>query len=72
MAQNGLTEPAALPGVFIVFVYSATQVYARDPTFPQLYQTLITTNHNPIYCCSSCWQVVRIVSLNSRGANYEL
>ena len=33
MAQNGLIEPAALPSVFNVFVYSATQVYASDPKF---------------------------------------
>ena len=31
MAQNGLIEPPALTSVFIVFVYSATQVYASDP-----------------------------------------
>ena len=33
MSQNGLIEPPALPRVFIVFVYSATQVYASDPAF---------------------------------------
>ena len=33
MAQNGLIEPAALTSVFIVFVYSAKQVYASNPSF---------------------------------------
>ena len=36
MAQNGLTEPPALTSVFIVFVYSATQVFASDPNFADL------------------------------------
>jgi len=28
LARNGLVEPAALPSVFIVFVFYVTQVYA--------------------------------------------
>ena len=31
MALNGLVEPAALPSVFVVFVYKAARVYASYP-----------------------------------------